>query len=204
MKKKVLVFTLCASFMVLSILGCGSSSSTSTSKSGTTTVKTESNTTETSTVEKENKRPEIKEYKIGDVINVETEYGSYEFAITGVKETDERNEFYTSFEEGKEQPKRVVLISYEYKNIDYYASYDYTDYVQDEISINDYDFDVYDAEGNRMDTYPATLDFGSGVTAGHKATGTMAYGLNSDENFIEMEYNADWLSATTCKIILEW
>ncbi len=141
---------------------------------------------------------------MGDVITVETEYGSYEFAITGIKETDERNEFYTSLEEGKEQPKRVVLISCDYKNIDYYASYDWTNYAVDEISIDTYDFDVYDADGNKMDTYPATLDFGSGVTEGHKASCTMAYGLNSDENFIEMEYNADWLSPTTCKIILEW
>lgn len=191
MKKRLLPVFLVFSISVACILGCGTS--TSTEKTGTTT-KVEEKEEEIVETKAE---PVIERYKIGDVVKISTDDGDYEICFTGVTETDDRNQFEES------NPNRVVLISYEYKNIDYSGTY-YDGSTFNEISLNSWDLSVYDAEGNVLDTYPATLDFGKAVTPGHKGTGTVAYGLNSDTNYLEVEYSADLFSSYSCVFDLEW
>ena len=140
------------------------------------------------------KKPEI--YHIGETLNISTENGDYELTITGVKETDERNPF------SEEPADRVIIIDYEFKNISYEESYG--DYYNNQINISEMNFNMYDADGNALDTYPATTKYAQSITPGHKSSGQMAYALNNDKNFIEAEYYDNMFLGSTLVIELEW
>lgn len=194
MKNKILPVILLSTLSLMFILGCGSSSDTE--KTGTNKVET--NQVQQQEEQKEEvKKPTVERYKLGDIVKISTEHGDYEICFTAVEETDYRNQFEES------NPKRVVIISYEYKNLDYsYELYDGS--ISNEISINSWDVKLYDKEGNLLDTYPATMEFGSGVTPGHKGKGEFAYGLDDDNNYIELEYSASLFDSFTCVFDLEW
>lgn len=192
----ILITSVLAVSTVAMILGCGSSS--------TTTSKTETQQTQqTQQIQQPTSQPEpvqqkVERYKLGDTVQIDTEYGSFEICFTGVEETDYRNEF------AEETPQKVILINCDYKNIDFSQTY-YDGSVNNEISVNTYDISVYDSDGNILDTYPATLDYGKPVSPGHKGTCTMAYGLNSSDNYIEIEYKSSvWDSSATCIFDIEW
>lgn len=138
-------------------------------------------------------------YHIGDEILVDTKNGSYSLCITGVHETDSRNQFWDK------QADRVVIIDYNYENISHAVESDFFDYYSNELLISEMDFKMYDADGNLMDTYPADMENSPrAVSPGHKASATMAYALNNDKNYIEAEYHDKTSSDSDFTIELEW
>lgn len=139
---------------------------------------------------------EKKTYHIGDDILVETDAGSYSLCITGVSETSDRNQF------SDQQADRVVIIDYNFKNISH--STDFGDYHNDELHIGDFDFSMYDADGEILETYPANIKYAQAVSVGHKSSGQMAYALNNNQNYIEAEYHDNIFMGSNFTIILEW
>lgn len=128
-------------------------------------------------------------YKIGDVIKVSTSNGSYSLTITGVTETDERNEFSDT------KADRVIIVDYAYENID----------VDDELYIFESNFKAYDADNNSLETYPADIKSADSISAGRKTTGQMAFALNNSTNKIELEYFDNMFNdSKDCLIVLEW
>ena len=135
-------------------------------------------------------------YKVGDTIPVHSEYGDYNITILGVTETEERNDYADT------DPKRVILIDYSFENVSYALSWD--DYYNDELYVSASDFDLYDAEGNAMSEYPIYHDYIRSVSPGHKTTGQMAFGLDSDKDYVELEFS-DYASDDPGFVIdLEW
>ncbi len=135
--------------------------------------------------------PEIseeKKFKVGEEIFIKNDSGEYKFTITGVEETDYRNEF------SDKSPNRVIIISYNYENIS----------SADDLYISDMNFKAYDGDNNSMDTYPADVEYPDSVSAGRKSKGQMAYGLDSDKNYVELEYYDNMFLNSDCKIVLEW
>lgn len=135
-------------------------------------------------------------YHIGDVIDAKSDNGEYKLCITKVTETDERNEFSDT------QADRVVIIDYEFENVDYNVKFG--DYKNNELSISDFDFKMYDADGNVLETYPASTDYAQSVSPGHKSSGQMAYALNNATNYIEAEYSDNIFMSSDFTIELEW
>lgn len=192
MKKKILSLILLSALSISCLYGCSSG----VEKPNSSTSKVEENKVE-NVQEEINIEPVIERYKLGDVVRISTEDGDYEICFTSITEIDERNQF------AENNPPKVVLISYKYANIDYSKKL-YDGSISNEISINSWDLKVYDADGNLLNTYPATMNFGSGVTPGHKGTGEIAYGLDNDSNYLEIEYSANLFDSYTCVFDLEW
>lgn len=46
-----------------------------------------------------------------------------------------------------------------------------------EKGILDWDFKMYDSDGNVLETYPVDVQYASAVSPGHKSSGQMAYAL---------------------------
>lgn len=131
----------------------------------------------------------VNSYKIGDEITLTNNNGEYKLIITGVEETSERNQF------AEKKPNRVIVISYSYENIS----------LSDELYIGSANFKAYDKENYLMDTYPAVLgEYPSSISVGRKAAAKMAYGLDSEENYVELEFYDNMFMDSDCKIILEW
>ena len=131
---------------------------------------------------------EEKSYKIGDEILIKKDEGDYKLIITGVTETADRNEF------SDKTPERVIIISYSYENMSQ----------EDDLYISDMNFKAYDKDNNAMDTYPVSVEYPDSISTGRKATGQMAYGLDSAENYVELEFYDNYFLDSDCKIILEW
>lgn len=127
-------------------------------------------------------------FKLGEEIFINKDEGEYKFKITKVEETAERNEF------SDKTPNRVIIISYEYENISYST----------DLFISDMNFKAYDKDNNSMDTYPASIEYADSISAGRKTSGQMAFGLNSDKNYVELEFYDNMFLDSDCKIVLEW
>lgn len=84
-----------------------------------------------------NQVTDIGEYELDDKITVETSDGTFEFRVTGIKETDLRNSV------SETSPLRVMIINYEFTNIS----------IDSELSITPYNFVVYDATGAEVSEY---------------------------------------------------
>lgn len=133
---------------------------------------------------------QLQNYKVGDECFVKNDDGEYKIVITGVEETDYRNEF------SDKQADRVIIISYTYENIS--CSDDL--YVSDSLN-----FKCYDAEGNSMETYPANVTYPQDISAGRKCSAQAAYALNNAENHVELEfYDNIFNSNADCMFVLEW
>lgn len=128
-------------------------------------------------------------YAIGDEIIIKNDSGEYKLTITGVEETDDRNEFADS------TPERVIIISYAYENISHNS----------DLYISEMNFKAYDKDNNAMDTYPlSTVEYPDSISTGRKTSAQLAYGLNSSDNYVELEFYDNMFLDSDCKIALEW
>ena len=135
-------------------------------------------------------KAEMATYKLGETITVKNSSGEYKICFTNVKETTQRNQF------SDVEAKRVILISYDYENIS----------CEDDLYISSMDMKVYDKDSNILETYPATEEKSpSAVGKGRKGNGVLAYALNNDNNYIEIEYYDNIFNSTSdCKVQVEW
>jgi len=149
------------------------------------------NTTKNSDVQSSHIQAENSEkiYHIGEQITIDNDNEKYHLTFTAIKETDERNQF------TDKQANRVVIISYDYENVSQSS----------DLHISDFNFKLYDKESVALETYPADIKYPQAVSAGRKTSGEVAYALNSNENYIELEYYDNMFSSKSdCKVILEW
>ena len=94
--------------------------------------------------------------------------------------------------------QRKLPIDNEYENID----------CSQDITISHLYFHAYDKEGYLLDVYPSIeTKSPNTISAGGKKKASIAYGLNSDEDYIKLQfYNVDYsdMSNPTCTYKLEW
>lgn len=146
-------------------------------------------TTSTSSDGTVSKTNELAKYKLNEDIYITTNSGKYRIKFTKISETKERNQF------SETKANKVVVLEYEYENIS-----------QDEdLFISELNYKLYDKENNQLETYPVSTKSGSSVSKGRKANASVAYALNSNNNYIELEfYDNMFDSKANCKVILEW
>lgn len=131
----------------------------------------------------------LDEYHLNDDIFIESSSGKYRLKFTNAYETDYRNMFENS------NPDRVVIIEYEYENMT----------MESDLLVSDWDFKAYDNDNNKLDTYPASTKYGGSVSKGRKTTSSVAYALNNDNNYIELEhYDNMFNGKADCKVIINW
>ena len=119
-----------------------------------------------------NQVTDIGEYELDDKITVETSDGTFEFRVTGIKETDLRNSV------SETSPLRVMIINYEFTNIS----------IDSELSITPYNFVVYDATGAEVSEYYIDVEESQPASRGASSKGQYAIALNSAENNIRLYY----------------
>lgn len=155
-----------------------------------TDAKTSSNGVDTTSEGKTSATAEIPVYKLNETVSIETSSGKYTVKVTGINETSKRNEF------SDIQANRVILISYEYENVSY----------SDDLSVSDMNMKAYDKDNNLLETYPSTEEkYGSSVGTGRKSNGVVAYALNNENNYIEIDfYDNMFNSKADCRFALEW
>ncbi len=150
----------------------------------TSTATTSSSSDNTNPVE--NKKIE---YSLNQDIYIKNDAGEYKIKITGIRETSDRNQFSDT------ETKRVIIISYEYENIS----------LEDDLYISSMDYKVYDKQGKVLEEYPADYKYPDSIGTGRSATAEMAYALNSDDNYVEIEfYDNMFNSKSDCLIKVEW
>lgn|SRR5699024_881549 len=93
---------------------------------------------------------------IGDT----AEFKGTNFTLKGVSKTDERNEFADT------DPTEVIVIEYELENTG-----------EDDVPYGA-DITVYDADGNKMESYPLENSLGA-LAPGKKLQGTEAHGIDA-------------------------
>ena len=122
-----------------------------------------------------------------DTINKSS--GSYTLTITGITETADRNQF------SDVVANRVIIISYSYENTSY----------ENGLYISSVNFKVYDKDNNLLQTYPVLLKYPQEISVGRKTDATMAYALNNDQNYVELEYYDNvFNSKYDSKFNIEW
>lgn len=127
---------------------------------------------------------------LNEEVEVSTEAGEYTFKITGIHETDERNNY------SDIKADRVVIIDYEYTNVDY--TKDST------LKISDTDFRLYDKDDNELDYYPISYTYPEKAYKGETKTAQMAFALNNDTNYIAVDYYDDFFSDEAYRVEVEW
>lgn len=148
------------------------------------------NTNENKKVEnKDTKKEENNTYKLNDTIVLNNGDGTMNLKFLSVNETKKRNEF-----EDK-QYKKIIFIEYYYENID----------LDEDFYIDENNFKVYDKNNTILETYPLGDIFATAISKGRNATHKIAYGLNSDDNYIEIELRSQSTGKSlNKKVILEW
>ncbi len=150
------------------------------------------NTTNNSQVDNVQQNDDEKVYGIGDTVTVNTSRGDYSLKFTGVRETSKRNQY------ADDNPQRVVILEYEYKNI----SFD-SDVVVSYLYLR-----TYDNDGNALAVYPDTsIKPTTNISQGKTATASVAYGLNSDDNIVTVDFyniTMESMHNAECSFKLTW
>lgn len=136
------------------------------------------------------KKANVKTYGLDDNITINSTSGDYRIKFTDVTETSNRNQF------SDVEADRVIIIEYEYENISQ----------DDSLYVSSLNFKVYDKDNNQLESYPATnTKYGGSVAKGRKATASVAYALNNDDDYIEIEYYDNMFhSNPDCKVEIRW
>lgn len=172
---KKLLLALLCANLAFGLVGCSSDAET----------KKEEDTPKEETKKKEEK----KTYAIGEKVVVTTDLGKYYIVINGVTETADRNEFSDT------PAERVVLISYTYENVSY----------EEDLYISDSNFKPYDKAGTKLEKYPVEISFPDAIGTGRNISASMAYALNSPDNYIELEfYDNMFNSKSDCMFEIIW
>ena len=136
------------------------------------------------------KKKTVKTYTLNEPVTINKSSGSYTLTITEITETADRNQF------SDVVANRVIIEGYIYTSIiilyytlinKYNYSYENTSY-ENGLYISSVNFKVYDKDNNLLQTYPVLLKYPQEISVGRKTDATMAYALNNDQNYVELEY----------------
>ncbi len=136
------------------------------------------------------KNNKLETYKLNEDIYITNNLGKYRVKFTSVTETSDRNQF------AEQQADRVVIVEWEYENLT----------IEEDLYISEMNFNLYDKDNNKLETYPAgDTKYGGAVGQGRKTVSSAAFALNNPNNYIELElYDNVWNSKPDCKVYLEW
>lgn len=117
----------------------------------------------------------MKKLNIGETVYLPNKDSvkTYSLTINNVKFIKERNKY------SEKKADKVVEIEYTYENIS----------MDEELFIYDHNFKIYDADENRLETYPiAGHKFPQLISKGNKCTATMVFALNHNIDSIEAKF----------------
>lgn len=128
-------------------------------------------------------------YSIGESAMIKTSNGDYSVKVTNVKETKERNEY------ANVNPKHVIIVTYEYTNISYFA----------DVTVSFLYFRVYDSSNNLMEQYPYLPDLKqpSNIGKGKTHTAQVAYEITTDNKTAQLDLY-DPLMSNVATFDLKW
>lgn len=139
-----------------------------TNGSNTTTITTSSNGNN------------MQQCKIGDTISVKTNSDEYTLKITGIEETNERNEF------ADEQPSQVFIIDYTYA----------CNNTENGLYVSDMNFKIVDEVGEIGYTYPIDIKYPQNITSGTTCKAQMAFGINNESSKIKLQFFDNMFNGT--------
>ena len=77
--------------------------------------------------------------------------------------------------------------------------------LDEDFYIDENNFKVYDKNNTILEVYPLDVSFANAISKGRNATNKIAYGLNSDDNYIEIELRSQSTGKSfNKKVILQW
>lgn len=166
-------------FLMSLLTGCTASQVTSVEKTGTDAPQKEAPQVQAeapAAIEKEIVEDRI--YQVGDRVVVDDKYA---LTITGIRETEERNQF------SDKKVAQVLIIDYLYENI--------SDSERD-LYISDLNFKVVDQGGNMCDSYPASITYATQhAQVGTRAMTGMAIGTIEPSQKIRLQYYDNYFSS---------
>ncbi len=117
-----------------------------------------------------------------EAVSFKSSEGNYSIKITGVYETEPDTD-----SENPPKADRIAVVVYEYTNAD----------IEKGLVISDAHFKAFDKSGTALEIYPQKNMFEAGsIGASGTMTASVAFALNSPENYIEVDFFND-LSAKT-------
>ena len=112
-------------------------------------------------------------YKIGDTVTISNNSGDeYTLQLTGIQETDERNEF------SDKDAAQVFIIDYTYQ----------CNKTNDDIYISEMNFKIIDENGEIGDSYPITTKYPQNITEGITCKAQMALCVYNQSSKIKLQY----------------
>lgn len=128
-------------------------------------------------------------YKMNEDIEISDTYGDYSIKITNVRESSERTN------NAKVKADRVIVVSYEYTNIN----------MDQNLFITGARFTAYDKNNVMLQNYPIDYLLPDYIARGRTAQAEIVYALNNDSNEVELEFYKSMFDAKAyCIIKLNW
>ena len=115
-------------------------------------------------------------FGLNDRITVEYGSGTVEIVFTNAYFTDYRN----SFEEN--QPDNVLVVEYEYTNVDYEDIFD-----DEYLLMYGFDYQIYGQDNFTLDTYPHYTLNNQPVSIGRSSVGSDSFHVNGEQTHFEIE-----------------
>lgn len=113
-----------------------------------------------------------KYYSVGENVAVRSGEGEYDIAIDSVKESKSRNEFADT------NPKRVIIVSYTYKNVS----------CTEDVTISNLYLHVYDSSGKLLDVYPSDdVKEPARISTGKHYNASVAYGIDDNSEQVQID-----------------
>lgn len=131
------------------------------------------------------------EVKVSENVTYKAPEGNYSLTVTAVYDTLPDTD-----EKSAPEAQRVCVIVYEYTNTD----------IENGLVIGDSHFKAYDKAGNELALFPQKNLFEPGeIGTNGTHTASVAFALNSEENYIELDYYNDVSSDYPDSVIVkEW
>lgn len=129
-------------------------------------------------------------YSMNEDIPITNSVCDIKIKFLDVYETKERNEF------ADDKPKRVIFLKFQYENIS----------CKNGVYIDNSNLRVYGKDSILLNTYPLkNSKIANTISIGRKDVFEVAYGLNDDNNYLEVEiYNKTDSKFSSKKAVLEW
>ena len=129
--------------------------------------------------------------KVSENVTIVSPEGNYSLKITAVYDAPPESD-----DENAPPAKRVAVVVYEYTNND----------IENGLVISNSHFKAFDKNGNELKQFPQKNLFEPGsIGTDGTHTASVAFALNSDENYIEVDYFNDISSKKPDSVFLkEW
>ena len=147
--------------------------------SDTSGTKVTSSNGDSSKTTENSKEEEV--YIVGDTVTIKNNSGDeYTLQITGIKETEDRNEF------SDKEPAQVFVIDYTY----------ICNKTSDGLYVSDMNFKIIDEEGEIGESYPVSVKDPQEISAGITCKAQMALCVYNKSNKVKLQYFDNMFNGT--------